>query len=171
MTPRLAALTCWVIRAAPVVAALQPFNAARVAAQEVGVPPPANNSQPQILAPTPVNPTPPRTPPSGIPQGDFFTLGKPLAPLGDALANVGVYFKGVFANTLYSNVSGGVQQGTIGYNDAFYGFDVDLQKLAGLTGPVIHFSLDSRFGGIPQLDFPHFPARMFGSSDGPEYVL
>jgi 5-methylcytosine-specific restriction enzyme B len=23
----------------------------------------------------------------------------------------------------------------------------------------------------PELDFPHFPARMFGSSDGPEYVL
>ncbi len=150
MSPRLAALAYRTFRAAPVVAALQPLGAAWVAAQDVGVPPPATNLQPQILAPTPVNPTPPPIAPSGIPQGDFFTLGKPLAPLGDALANVGIYFKGFFASTLYYNVSGGVQQGTIGYNDAFYGFDVDLQKMAGLTGSVIHFSLDSRFGGIPQ---------------------
>jgi hypothetical protein len=50
-------------------------------AQEVGTPPPATNPQPQILGPTTVNPTPPPPAPGGVPEGGFFTLGKPLAPL------------------------------------------------------------------------------------------
>jgi porin len=78
--------------------------------QEVGTPPPATNPQPQILGPTSVNPAPPPTPPGGVPEGDFFTLGKPLASLGDKLANVGIYLKGFYAGTLYANVSGGLQR-------------------------------------------------------------
>ena len=85
-----------------------------------------------------------------MPQGDLFTLGDPLKPLGDALANNGVYLKGFFESTLFANVSGGTQRTDVVYDEAFYGADFDLQKIAGLTGTVIHFSFNSRFGGIPQ---------------------
>ncbi len=77
------------------------------AAQDVGTPPPATNLQPQITSPTPVNPTPPPSP-GGLPPGDFFSLGQPLAPVGNALARLGIYFKGFFESTLYGVPSGGV---------------------------------------------------------------
>jgi porin len=124
--------------------------AGSVFAQEVGTPPPATNPQPQILGPTSVNPAPPPAGPGGVPQGDLFTLGKPLAPVGASLANVGVYLKGFFESTLYGVPSGGVRRGDVVYDEAFYGADFDLQKIAGLKGAVVHFSLDSRFGGFPQ---------------------
>jgi hypothetical protein len=84
------------------------------------------------------------------PEGDFFTLGEPLKPLGEILASKGIYLKGFWGSTLYANVSGGTQRTKVVYNEAFYGADFDLERIAGLTGTVIHFSLDSRFGGIPQ---------------------
>ncbi len=124
--------------------------AGSAAAQDVGTPPPATNPQPQILGPTSVNPAPPPPGPGGVPQGDFFTLGQPLAPLGNSLARVGIYLKGFFESTLYGVPSGGVRRGDVLYDEAYYGADFDLQKMFGLTGSVVHFSLDSRFGGFPQ---------------------
>ena len=139
-----------VLRAIPVLGALSLFAAASAAAQDVGTPPPATNPQPQILGPTSVNPSPPPPGPAGIPEGDFFTFGKPLAPLGASLASAGIYLKGFFESTLYGVPSGGVRQGSVVYDEAYYGADFDLQKMLGLPGSVVHFSLDSRFGGFPQ---------------------
>lgn len=138
------------LRATGALCAISLLAAGGALAQDVGAPPPATNPQPQILGPTTVNPAPPPTPPGGVPEGDFFTLGKPLAPLGEKLANVGIYLKGFYAGTLYSVPSGGLQHTTVWYNDAFYGADFDLEKMAGIPGAVVHFSLDSRFGGFPQ---------------------
>ena len=95
----------------------------------------------------------------GVPAGDLFTFGQPLTPLGDALASDGVYFKGFWQSTLFSNPSGGVQRGSVVYDEANFGADFDLGKIAGLTGSVIHFDMDSRFGGMPQ------GVNDFGGSD------
>jgi porin len=126
-------------------------------AQGLGVQPvPANPDAPSSV-PASIAPAAPSV--NGVPEGDFFTFGQPLKPFGDALANNGVYLKGFWQSTLFSNPSGGVQRGTIGYDEAYFGADFDLQKMAGLTGSVIHFSIDSRFGGMPQ------GVNNFGGSD------
>jgi porin len=70
--------------------------------------------------------------------------------LGKRLADDGIYLKGFYQGTLYANVSGGNKRATVYYNDVLYGADFDLKKMAGLDGAVVHFSLDSRFGGFPQ---------------------
>ena len=57
-----------------------------------------------------------------------------MPPLGDKLANMGIYLKGFYAGTLYSVPSGGLQNTTVWYNDAFYGADFDLEKMAGIPG-------------------------------------
>ncbi len=113
-------------------------------AQEVGTPPPGENLQPQNVAPTPVNPNPPRA------SAYFFDQGKPLENFGKALADAGVYLKGFYSGTLYAVPSGGLQNTNVFYNDVFYGADFDLDKMLGLRGTVVHFSMDSRFGGFPQ---------------------
>jgi porin len=82
--------------------------------------------------------------------GDLFDLRAPLAPLGKRLADEGVYLKGFYQGTLYANVFGGNKRATVYYNDVLYGADFDLQKMAGLDRTVVHFSLNSRFGGFPQ---------------------
>ena len=113
-------------------------------AQDVGTPPPGTNLQPQILGPTPVNPTPPPA------SGYFFDQGKPLSEFGKTLADAGIYLKGFYSGTLYAVPSGGLQNTNVFFNEFFYGTDFDLEKMLGLQGTVIHFSLDSRFGGFPQ---------------------
>ena len=113
--------------------------------QDAGTPPPGTNLQPQIT-PTPVNPAPP--PPTS--SSYLFDQGKPLAGIGDKLAKDGIYLKGFYSGTLYGVPSGGVQNTTVFFNEAFYGADFDLQKMIGLDGSVIHFSLDSRWGGFNQ---------------------
>src|SRR4051812_36007238 len=117
-------------------------------AQTVGVPETPQNPQLPSNVPASVAPAPPVV--GGVPEGDFFTLGDPLKPLGQSLASKGIYLKGFWGSTLYANVSGGTQRTKVVYNEAFYGADFDLERIAGLAGTVIHFSLDSRFGGIPQ---------------------
>ncbi len=124
--------------------ALQILGLSYAFAQQTGTPPPGTNLQPQITAPTPVNPAPP------VNEGYLFNQGKPLAPIGDYLADRGVYLKGFYSGVLYGVPSGGVQNTTVFYNEAFYGADFDLQKMLGLNGTVIHFSLDLRWGGFNQ---------------------
>lgn len=120
-------------------------------AQQTGATP-SENPQSQVPAPASVNPVPPplAAPPSAIPPGDLFTFGDPLAGVGKSLANLGIYLKGFFESTLYSNMSGGIETGMVVYNEAFYGADFDLDQMAGVPGAVVLFSRDSRFGGFPQ---------------------
>jgi hypothetical protein len=53
--------------------------------------------------------------------------------------------------------------------------DAPQEELDRARGVINHY--EKRMGDdkdddkASKLDFPHFPARMFGSSDGPEYVL
>jgi porin len=126
-------------------------------AQVVAVQPaPANTQASNSLS---ILPGPAPVSAGGVPEGDFFTFGQPLKPFGDALASDGVYLKGFFQSTLFSNPSGGVQRGTVNYEEVNFGADFDLGKIAGLTGSVIHFDMDSRFGGMPQ------GVNNFGGSD------
>jgi porin len=119
------------------------LGTAAFAAANNNTPPPATNLAP-TMTPSPVNEAPP--PPSGF----LFDTGAPLADLGKTLANNGVYLKGFYSGVLYGVPSGGLQHTDVFYNEVFYGADFDLEKIIGLPGAVIHFSLDSRFGGFPQ---------------------
>jgi porin len=122
---------------------------APAARAQIGTPAPIPESpQAPNNFPTAINPASPVV--NGVPEGDFFTLGDPLKPLGETLADHGVYLKGFAQDTIYSNVSGGVKTGTINYAEAFYGADFNLGKIAGLSGSVVHFSLDTRGGGFPE---------------------
>ncbi len=117
-------------------------------AQDLGVPQTPNS--PDSASTVSATSAPEPTNAKGVPEGDFFTLGDPLKPLGDSLASKGIYLKGFFESTLYANVSGGSQKTNVFYDEAFYGADFDLEKMLGLKGTVIHFSLNTRFGGLPQ---------------------
>jgi porin len=116
---------------------------------QLGSPSPIpQNPQAPGNVPASINPAAPAA--NVVPEGDFFTLGDPLKPLGDAMADHGVYLKGFAQNTVYANVSGGVKTGAIDYAEAYYGADFDLEKIAGLGGSVVHFALDTRGGGFPE---------------------
>ncbi len=119
-------------------------------AQDVGTPQPSTVPQPQIVGPTPVNGAAPPTAPNGMQPGDLFTLNRPLAGPGTTLANAGIFLKGFYEGTDYGVVSGGLERADIFYNEAYYGADLNLEKMLGMTGTVVHLTLDSRFGGIPQ---------------------
>ncbi|QNT79345.1 carbohydrate porin [Entomobacter blattae] len=68
---------------------------------------------------------------------------------GQNLIDTGIYPKAFFASTYYGNAVGGITRQDIGYNEAFYGADFDMEKLAGWDGGIIRIALDSRFGGQP----------------------
>lgn len=91
-----------------------------------------------------------QSPASSGPTGFLFDQGAPLAPVGQTLADYGVYVKGFFTDILYGVPSGGLQNTTVLYNEAFYGLDIDLNKAVGIPGAVFHVSLDSRWGGLDQ---------------------
>jgi porin len=122
--------------------------AAEAAAQDVAAdaprPVPGTN-----LAPT-TTPSPVAAP-APAPTGFLFDTGAPLAGIGSDLANYGVYLKGFYTGVFYADPSGGTRNTNVFYNDAFYGADFVLDKMLGISiGTVIHFSLDSRWGGVPQ---------------------
>lgn len=68
---------------------------------------------------------------------------------GKNLIDKGVYPKAFFESTYYGNAVGGISRQDIGYNEAFYGADFDMEKLVGWEGAIIRIALDSRFGGQP----------------------
>jgi porin len=88
--------------------------------------------------------------PSDATPRHLLALGTPRASPGKSLAGDGIYLKGFYQGTLYANVSGGRKRAAVYYNDLLYGADFDLEKIAGLEGTVLHFSLNSRFGGFGQ---------------------
>lgn len=96
-----------------------------------------------------VSPSPPIDT-KGDRQGSLFSLENSLAGVGKSLANLGIYANGYYVSTLYSNVSGGSERGTIGIGRAVYGFDFDLEKMANVHGAAIHLQLESHYGGINQ---------------------
>ncbi len=122
---------------------LPPVGVGMARAADSNTPLPATNNAPQLV-PSPVNQAPP--PPTGF----LFDPGAPLAAFGKTLADNGVFLKGFSSDVLFGVPSGGARNIDVFYNEVFYGADFDMQTIAGVPGMVIHFSLDSRFGGFPQ---------------------
>ena len=78
----------------------------------------------------------------------LFNLTKPLADIGKALANTGIYVNGYSVNTDYANVSGGNKRADVFFGRLIYGLDFDLDKLVGIPGGSIRLQINTKYGGF-----------------------
>jgi porin len=76
---------------------------------------------------------------SGAIDGYFFNLQPLGAEAGKTLANYGIYINGRTLNTVQSNVSGGLKSGSFYESFTLLGFDLDLERIAGIRGAAFHF--------------------------------
>ncbi|MBB3172617.1 porin [Endobacter medicaginis] len=70
----------------------------------------------------------------------------PLAPVGIALQNHGIYLRALAVDEFAGNVSGGVRRGTGNSIATPFGADLDFNRMIGLPGAVLHISFN-RSGG------------------------
>jgi porin len=90
---------------------------------------------------------PPETfPPSGTQGGYLFNLRPVGADFGRTLANYGIYFQARDLSEVLNNVSGGVKRGTSFEGYTAFGFDLDMNRIAGIRGGSIHFVVDDLQG-------------------------
>ncbi|GBQ09188.1 carbohydrate porin [Komagataeibacter rhaeticus] len=88
---------------------------------------------------------------AGHAEGSYAgILPETVSNIGKNLIKSGIYPKAFFDDTLYGNAAGGMKKETIVFHEAYFGADLDMDRIAGLSGTVIRFALDSRFGGNPQ---------------------
>jgi carbohydrate-selective porin OprB len=80
-------------------------------------------------------------PPSGTQGGYLFNLRPLGADLGHALADDGFYLVARNLSEGLGNVSGGLKRGGSFEGYTTLGFDLDIEKVAGITGGSIHFLL------------------------------
>jgi carbohydrate-selective porin OprB len=85
-------------------------------------------------------------PPSGAQAGYLFNLRPLGADFGRTLADNGVYLVARDLSEVLGNVSGGRKQGGSFERYTALGFDLDMERLAGITGGSIHFLLDDLQG-------------------------
>ncbi len=81
-------------------------------------------------------------------QGYFFNLQPIGRPLGEELANHGVYITGRTINEGFSDVSGGLKRGTLYEGFTLLGVDLDMNRIAGINGGILHV-LFNDLNGIP----------------------
>jgi porin len=93
----------------------------------------------------PIEP-PQSLPASGTEGGYFFNLRPVGADFGRTLANYGIYLQARDLSEVLSNVSGGVKRGTSFEGYTAFGFDLDMNRIAGIPGGSIHFQLDDLQG-------------------------
>jgi porin len=76
-------------------------------------------------------------------QGDDDVLGLQALgkPLGDALAEKGIYLTGRLLAEPQGAVSGGLKQGFFYEGYVTVGTDLDMSRIAGIEGGVLHFSI------------------------------
>jgi porin len=90
---------------------------------------------------------PPETfPPSGTQGGYLFNLRPFGADFGHALADHGIYIIARNLSDEIATVSGGVKRGLSYQGFTQLGFDLDMQRIAGITGGAVHFLLDDLAG-------------------------
>jgi porin len=90
---------------------------------------------------------PPETfPPSGTQGGYLFNLRPLGADFGQTLADHGIYIVGRNLSDEIATVSGGVKRGLSYQGFTQLGFDLDMQRIAGLPGGAVHFLLDDLAG-------------------------
>lgn len=90
---------------------------------------------------------PPETfPPSGTQGGYLFNLRPLGADFGQTLADHGIYIVARNLSDEIATVSGGVQRGLSYQGFTQLGFDLDMQRIAGIPGGAVHFLLDDLAG-------------------------
>jgi porin len=85
-------------------------------------------------------------PESGTEGGYLFNLRPLNADFGRTLADHGIYIIARNLSEEIANVSGGVKRGASFEGTTFLGFDLDMNRIAGLTGGAVHFLLDDLQG-------------------------
>jgi porin len=85
-------------------------------------------------------------PPSGTQGGYLFNLRPLGVDFGRALADNGIYLVARDLSEVLGNVSGGRKQGGSFEGYTTLGFDLDMDRIAGITGGSIHFLLDDLQG-------------------------
>ena len=104
---------------------------------------PPSSTPPSLLIP--LEP-PDALPNSGTAGGYFFNL-RPLGlDAGRRLADVGVYPILRNLSEVLGNVSGGVKRGGSYEGLTLFGFDLDAERIAGLTGGAVHFLVSDLAG-------------------------
>jgi porin len=101
-------------------------------------------------SPLSVPPASPATPypDSGVPEGYFFNLRPYGKPIGDYLADKGIYLTGRTLQQAVGLTSGGLRKGTIYEGFNLFGVDLDMNKIAGIKGGSVHF-LMNELSGLP----------------------
>jgi len=116
---------------------------------------------------------PPETfPPSGTQGGYLFNLRPLGADFGQTLADHGIYIVARNLSDEIATVSGGVQRGLSYQGFTQLGFDLDMQRIAGIPGGAVHFLLDD-LAGQPFYAWSgsaYFNNRLF-AGDGPAFRL
>jgi porin len=105
-------------------------------------PPPATTDPPLLI---PLEP-PETFPPSGTQGGYLFNLRPLGADFGQALADHGFYIVARNLADEIATISGGLKQGLSFQGFTQLGFDLDMERIAGIPGGAIHFLLDDLQG-------------------------
>jgi hypothetical protein len=114
-------MRCWFV----VVAAIILFPAVTEAQAQTGT------TYPSLLIPL----EPPETfPPSGTQGGYLFNLRPLGADFGQTLADHGIYIIARNLSDEIATVSGGVKRGLSFQGFTQLGFDLDMERIAGITG-------------------------------------
>jgi porin len=85
-------------------------------------------------------------PASGTEGGYFFNLRPLGADFGRSLADHGIYIVARNLSEGLANVSGGFNRGTSYEGYSALGFDLDMDRIAGIPGGAVHFLLDDLQG-------------------------
>jgi porin len=85
---------------------------------------------------------PENLPASGTEGGYLFNLRPLGADFGRALADKGIYIVSKNLSEGLANVSGGRKQGAFFEGYTTFGFDLDMDRIAGIPGGAVHFLLD-----------------------------
>ena len=90
-------------------------------------------------------------PNSGVPEGYFFNLRPYGKPVGDWLADNGIYLTGRTLQQGIGFTSGGLKTGTIYEGFNLFGVDLDMNRIAGIKGGTVHFQMNE-LAGLPFTD-------------------
>ena len=110
-------------------------------------------------------------PASGTDGGYLFNLRPVGADFGRTLANYGIYLQAKDLSEVFSNVSGGDKRGTLFEGYTAFGFDLDLNRIAGVRGGSIHVLLDDLQGQPFAAYSGSAYANNRSSRDGPAFRL
>jgi len=83
------------------------------------------------------------------PPGDAFTPPPqtgPLARVGEALADRGIYLRQIIVDEFAGNSSGGQGRGSSNSLATAFGGDLDLERLVGIPGAAIHLTMNKSIG-------------------------